>query len=245
MKWIFNRQDDVERGFRAGRARPSSELMNRIEERVHVESRDRGTRKSFRLAVPVMLTAVCAIALASVGGVSYAATQVESAIGTASHALTLKSSKKVSIVAKATSGQDQYRSGYGWGSYGHNHTGSPGIGLPGSFKPPLFAANDGLAAFVVSTFTIDEQAHLWVSVIDDNGTELLITQKKSKIGEGIHGVQAKNINYLVLIPRTIPIRLAIPRNLLIPGHHYRIRIIARAPNHLKKTLYIGFTYPGV
>ncbi len=244
MKWIFNRQDEVERGFRAGRARPSSELMQRIEERV-VETRARRRRRSFRLAVPVMLTAVAAVALASVGGVSYAATQAESVVGVVSHALTLKTTARVSVIAHATSGQDQYRSGYGWGSYGHNHSGAPGIGLPGSFKPPLFAKDDGLAAFVTSTFTIDEQAHLWVSVIDDNGTELLITQKKSRIGEGIHGVQAKNINYLVLIPRTIPIKLAIPRNLLIPGHHYRIRIIARAPNHQKRTLYIGFTYPGV
>jgi len=96
---------------------------------------------------------------------------------------------------------------------------------------------------IVSTsFTIDEQAHLFISVVDTTtGKELLITQTKSKVGNKLTGEQAKNLNFLVLVPRTIPIKLAIPKNLLIAGHTYEIRIIARDPQGNKKTLVIPFT----
>ena len=242
MLGFFKRPDEVERALHARRERPSTELLHRIEARVQVETRARRERRSFRLAAPVLLTVAAAVALSAVGGVSYAATKVQSAASGVTQIFGLESSQHVSVM---TSGRDQYRSGYGWGSSSHSHTGAPGIGQSGSLRPPLFGKRQGPTVYVTSTFTIDEQAHLWVSVIGDDGTEYLITQTKSRIGEGIHGVQAKNINYLVLIPRTVPIKLAIPQNLLLPGHHYRIRIIARAHNFQKKTLYIGFTMPKV
>jgi hypothetical protein len=208
-------------------------------------TRTREVRGASRLALPLVLTAAAAVALASLGGVSYAATKAESAATAVSEALTLTSSRHVSVVSRATSGHDQYRSGYGWGAAGHNHGGTPGIGQPGTLRPPLIAKIKGAAAYVSTRFTIDEQAHLLVSVLNSKGKKLLITQNKSTIGAGIHGVQAKTINYLVLIPRTIRITLAIPKNLLVAGQHYRIRIIARASNLQHKTLVIGFTMPGV
>ncbi len=96
---------------------------------------------------------------------------------------------------------------------------------------------------VSTTFTIDEQAHLWISVTDAKSrkaTKFLIVQKYSTIGKGAKGVPAKSINYLVLVPRSIPLRLAIPKNLLVPGRRYFIRVIARDPEHHFKTLYIPF-----
>jgi hypothetical protein len=86
-----------------------------------------------------------------------------------------------------------------------------------------------------------QQAHLFISVIDTKShRELQITQTKSKVGSKLKGVRAKNLNYLVLVPRTIPIKLAIPSNLLTPGRVYAIRIIARDPQGNKKTLLIPF-----
>ena len=73
------------------------------------------------------------------------------------------------------------------------------------------------------------------------GKPLLITQTKSKIGKRLKGVDGKSLNYLALVPRTIPIKLAIPTNLLKAGGKYAIRIIARDPQGNKKTLLIPFT----
>ena len=47
----------------------------------------------------------------------------------------------------------------------------------------------------------------------------------------------------MLIPRTIPVALRIPANLLVSGDTYRIRIIAVSPYGDKATTYISFTAP--
>jgi hypothetical protein len=142
----------------------------------------------------------------------------------------------------SSSGGDQYKPGYGYGDPNHNHDGPPGLKKKGGeFAPPLTPKIVGPTSYVSTDFTIDEQAHLFVSVVDQStGEELQITQTKSKLGEKLKGVQAKNINYLALVPRTIPIKLAIPTNLLKPGGKYAIRIIARDPQGNKKTLLIPF-----
>src|SRR4051794_8721739 len=100
MRRLFRRQDAVERALR--RAQPNDELVQQIVERVHVETRARRRRRSFRLAAPVLLTAVAAGALCAVGAASYAATQVES---TVNQVFSLDASTHVSV---ATSGADQY-----------------------------------------------------------------------------------------------------------------------------------------
>ena len=113
--------------------------------------------------------------------------------------------------------------------------------MVGEFAPPLTPQITGDTATVSTSFTIDEQAHLFISVLDTaTGKGLLITQNKSTLGGKLKGIQAKTLNYLVLVPRTIPLKLAVPANLLVPGHTYSIRVIAPDPQGNKTNLTIPF-----
>ena len=238
----FFKRGGLEGELRAARPRPSDELVSRIEARVRSERPALAHRNSFRVAVPVALTAVMIGALAAVGGVGYAATSVEHAVKAVSHVFVPAKAQQAVVIEGLTSGHDQYRPGYGYGDRHHNHTGPPGLKKKGgAFAPPLTPKIVGKAALISTNFTIDEQARLFIQVIDTTtGKELLITQTKSKVGSTLHGVQAKSLNYLVLVPRTIPIKLAVPVNLLTPGHAYAMRIIARDPQGNKKNLLIPF-----
>jgi hypothetical protein len=40
------------------------------------------------------------------------------------------------------------------------------------------------------------------------------------------GKQVKTIHYVVLVPRSIPIQLLVPKHLLVKGQTYRIHVIA-------------------
>jgi hypothetical protein len=245
MTGFFKRANRLEGELRARRPRPSDELVSRIEGHIRSDQPAR-VRRSFRVAVPVTLTAVMIGALASVGGVSYAATSVGHAVKAVSHVFSPAKSHVTLTIAGGTAGGDQYQPGFGFGDPEQNHDGAPAINEGGSdnagaFTPPLTPKIVGKASIVTASFTIDEQAHLFISVIDKKtGKQLLITQTKSKIGSKLKGVQSKNINYLVLVPRTIPLKLAIPSNLLIAGHTYAIQIIARDPQKNKKKLLIDF-----
>ena len=247
MTGFFKRGDKLEGELRASRPRPSDELVSRIEGRIHAERPSLARRGSLRVAVPVALTAVMVGALAAVGGVGYAATSIESAAKAVSHVFVPAKQHQAIVVEGLTSGGDQYQDGFQWGDQNQNHEGGPGVhrggkGEKGQFAPPLTAVVKGQSATVSTSFTIDEQAHLWLSVIDKKtGKQLLITQTKSKIGTRLSGVQAKNINYLVLVPRTIPLKLTIPANLLTPGSKYAISIIARDPQGNKTTTLIPFS----
>ena len=243
MTGFFKRSDKLQNELRASRARPSDELVSRIEGRIRSERPSLARRGSFRVAVPVALTAVMIGALAAVGGVSYAATSIESAAKAVSHVFVPAKARQAIVVQGLSAGGDQYKPGFGFGDENHNHTGPPGLKKKGgAFAPPLVPVVKGLTAFVSTSFTIDEQAHIWFSVLDTTtGKELLITQTKSSAGGKLGGVQAKNINYLVLVPRTIPLKLAIPANLLTPGHKYAIRVIARDPDGNKTKTLIPFT----
>jgi hypothetical protein len=240
MTGFFRRGDGLERELRAARPRPSDELVSQLEARVSAGRPAR--RGSLRVAVPVALTAALVGALAAVGGVGYAASSIESAAKAVSHVFVPAKQHQAIVVEGLTSGGDQYQPGFGFGDPNHNHTGPPGLTRQGGeFAPPLTPKTVGNTSIVSTSFTLDEQAHLFVSVIDPKtGKELLITQTKSKIGSNLSGAQAKNINYLVLVPRTIPLKLAIPSNLLTAGTTYAIRIIARDPQGNKKTLLIPF-----
>ena len=241
MTGFFKRGDRLEGGLRAARPRPSDELVSRIEGRVRSE-RPARVRSSFRVAVPVALTAVLIGALAAVGGVGYAATSVGHAVTAVAHVFSPAKTHATLTIAGATAGGDQYKPGFGFGDANHNHDGPPGLKKKGGeFAPPLTPKVEGKAAIISTSFTIDEQAHLFISVIDNaTGKKLLITQTKSKLGSKLKGVQAKTLNYLALVPRTIPIKLAVPLNLLVPGHTYSIKIIARDPQGNKKNLLIPF-----
>jgi hypothetical protein len=183
-----------------------------------------------------------AVALAAVGGVSYAASSVGSAAKAVTHIFAPAVSNRPITLKGLSSGGDQYKPGYGWGDPNHTHTGPPGLSKGGLVGQTLKAKKSGKAAVVTTSFTIDEQAKIFVSVIlAKTKHKLLITQTKSKIGSGLKGRQAKTIRYLVLVPRTIALRLSIPRHLLVPGTTYQIRIIARDPSGQQKTLLIPFT----
>ena len=241
MAGFFTRGDKLERKLLSVRPRPSDELVSRIEGRIRSE-RPARVRNSFRVAVPVAITAVMIGALAAVGGVGYAATSVGHAVSAVTHVFSPAKSHATLTIAGATAGGDQYKPGFGFGDPNHNHDGPPGLKKKGGeFAPPLTPKIVGPTAFISTNFTIDEQAHLFISVIDKKtGKELLITQTKSKLGSKLNGRQAKNVNYLATVPRTIPIKLAVPLNLLTPGGQYAIRIIARDPQGNKKTLLLPF-----
>jgi hypothetical protein len=243
MTGFFKRGDKLEGELRASRPRPSDELVSRIEGRIRSERPALARRGSLRVAVPVALTAVMVGALAAVGGVGYAATSVTHAVSAVAHAFSPNKARGSLTVAGATAGGDQYKPGYGFGDENHNHEGPPGLKKKGGeFAPPLTPKIVGKTAIISTSFTIDEQAHLFISVIDKKtGKELLITQTKSKVGTALDGKQAKSINYLVLVPRTIPLKLAVPARLLLPGHNYAIKVIARDPNGNKTTLQLPFS----
>jgi hypothetical protein len=193
-------------------------------------------------AFAVALTVVLASALAWVGGVSYAANAVTHAAGAAKGVLVTR----VHVVGKGiTAGGDQYRPGYGFGDPNHNHTGPPGLtnGKKGDKAPPAQVAstNDKKAITAAGQVTLDEQAALYFSVLDAAGNQLLLTQRGTKIGGNVAGPQVKTIHYVMLVPRTIPVQIRVPANLLTKGETYRIRIIAVDAQGNKTINFISFT----
>jgi hypothetical protein len=238
MTGFFRRSDSLERELRAARPTPAAELVSRIEGRIGAE---RPRRAAFRYAVPAALTAATVAALAAVGGVSYAANSVAHAAEAVAHAFTPAQLHGHLTVAGATAGGDQYKPGYGFGDPNHNHTGPPGLQRKGGFfAPPLAPKIKGTTATIGTSFTIDEQAHLFISVLAKGGKKLVINQKKSNVGSGLRGANTKTIQYLVLVPRSIPLKLAVPARFLIPGRNYTIQVIARDPQGNKTTLKIPF-----
>jgi hypothetical protein len=235
----------LERELRSHSPRPPDQLVQKIEERIRSERVL--SRRSFRTALPVAFTAIVVGGLAAVGGVSYAASSVVHAARTVSHVFTPASAHRVAVVESLSSGGDQYVAGYQWGSPDHT-TGDPpqvsvGGGAPGANLPPLTPSVTGDTATLTTSFKLDEQAHLFISIVDKTqNKELLITQTKSKAsGKPLTGKQAKTVNYLVLVPRTIPLKIAVPNNLLNSTDSYVIRIIAVAPDGKKTIVEIPFT----
>ena len=243
MRGIFKRGSgrDLERELRAARPEPRAEFLASVAARVH-EATPAPRTSVFRVAFAGALTLVMLVALAAVGGVSYAA-----------NALTSATSKLERIfeptgpieATKITAGQDQYRPGYGWGDPNHNHTGPPGLRRTGGpLAPPLRARvhpQDNRFMRVPAQINVSEQAQLTISIIGPRGQKLLISQRRSAIGQGVTGPSTKNVMYTVLIPRNgFPINVAIPRNLLRPGFQYYIRVTAKDPHGEVSVLRIPF-----
>jgi hypothetical protein len=233
---VFNRDlRKVERQLRDARPTPSAELMRALAPR-------RVKRPQFAFAGA--LTAALAISLAAVGGVSYAATAVNSVVKAAQKIVAPKSNHLVFTINGPNAGGDQYRPGYGFGDRNHNHTGPPGLakGKPGEKAPPAQVKRVNSNAAVVSTsITVDEQAALYFSVLDSQGNTLLLTQKGSAIGSGLQGPQTKSIHYVMLVPRTLSFQIRIPANLLVAGQTYSIRVIAVDAQGNKSQTTIPFT----
>jgi hypothetical protein len=216
---VFNRDlRKVERRLRDERPAPSAELMRSLAPR-------RVRRPQFAFAGA--LTVALAISLAAVGGVSYAATAVNSVVKAAQKIVAPKSNHLVFSIKAPNAGGDQYRPGFGFGDPNHNHTGPPGLsGKDGEKAPPAQTARVGKTVKVATTIRVDEQAALYISVLDANGNRLIVNQKGSKIGGAVSGKQVKTIHYVVLVPRSIPIQLLVPKNLLVKGQTYKIHVIA-------------------
>ena len=203
--------------------------------------------KAVRGAAAALVTLPLLIALATTGGLSYAASTVNHVARSVSGATTAKHQV---VLLHLTAGSDQYEPGYGFGDPGHNHAGPPGLIREGVSSgqsralPPVQdrSSRDGLGVLVTTAFNIDEQAHLYISVDDRSGTPLLLTQDSrrggSLVGKRLTGPQTKFIQYAVLIPRTIPLTLRIPANLVAPGRTYTIRISATDPSGEKSFLLI-------
>jgi hypothetical protein len=250
MKGFF-KGEGLERELRTSRPRPTDELVQKIEGRIRSERL--ASRRSFRVALPAAFTAIVIGGLAAVGGVSYAASSVVHAAKTVSHVFAPASTQRVVVLEGLSSGGDQYTPGYAWGDPAHNTDTAPAVTVGtsgsgtnaggGAFAPPLTPKVVGQTATVKTSITLASQAHLFISVINTTkNKQLLITQKKSDAsGKGLSGQQAKTVNYLVLVPRTIPLKLAVPSDYLHTGDSYVIQIIARAPNGKKTTVKIPFT----
>jgi hypothetical protein len=94
---------DLEAELRAGRPEPAPELISRLEARVRHDGRSRvGT---LRVAFVGALTAVMLLALASVGGVSYASSAARDAAVSVQRVV---APKDVITVLKRSPAQDQY-----------------------------------------------------------------------------------------------------------------------------------------
>ena len=203
--------------------------------------------RPLRIGLAGGLTAALVGALAATGGLSYAASSVSGVAKVVRHAA---GPKRAIVIRGLSAGGDQYRPGFGFGDPDHNHAGPPGLARqdvePGALAPPLqaTATRDGFGSTVSTSVSFDEQAHLYISVVDATGTPLLLTQRSkrggSKVGAGVRGPQTKFIQYAVLVPRTIPITLRIPVNLLAKGKTYRLRIVAFDPQGNRSEIRIPF-----
>ena len=231
--------------LRAKAPEPSGALTARLSSLV-VETRQERSRSRGRALAAVCGTAGILAALGATGGTGYAA----STVGRAVEAVRAAGTPSEELVVRGlSSGSDQYRPGYGWGDPNHNHTGPPGLGRRDGGPPVLPArpSREGLAAYVSTRVSFSEQAHLYIGVVDARGRPLLLTQHSrrggSVVGDGVRGPQTKFIRYSLRVPRTVPISLRVPSNLLRPGATYRIRIVAFDPEGNRSQLFIPFRQP--
>ena len=184
-------------------------------------------KKRGQLAFAGSLTAALVVALAAVGGVSYAASSIGHAARAAAKIVSPATTHGVVVVKGLSAGGDQYRPGYGFGDPNHNHSGPPGLsGKNGEKTPPAQAQTVGSKVKVVTRIRVDEQAALYISVLDAGGNRLILNQNGSKVGGAVSGKQVKTIHYVLLVPRSLPIQLLVPKNLLVKGQTYRIHVIA-------------------
>jgi hypothetical protein len=180
-------------------------------------------RNVFAASLSVLLL----LGLSVVGGASYAANAIAHAAGAAAHIVSPSTRHGVVAVRGLSAGGDQYRPGYGFGDPNHNHEGPPGLsGSGGEKTPPAQTRSEGKSKLVVTRIRVDEQAALYISVLDAAGNRLVLNQNGSKVGTAVSGKQVKTIHYVVLVPRSIAIQLLVPKNLLVKGKTYTIHVIA-------------------
>jgi hypothetical protein len=232
----------------SGRPQPEFEFLCEVEAMLREPAPAvRRARQGPRVALAGVLTVALATGLAATGGLSYAASSIRSAAAVVHRA---SKPNQAIVVRGLSAGGDQYQAGFGFGDPDHNHEGAPGItvadveGASAGSPAPAAPTRDSLAKLVGTSITFDEQVHLYISVIDSKSRPLLLTQSSkrggSKVGNGLDGPQTKFIQYAVLVPRTIPIQLRVPSNLLKPNTAYKIRIVAIDPQGNRSQVLVPF-----
>ena len=227
----------LERRLREERPAPSRALLAAFD-------RAPARRPGRQVGYAAGLTAALLVALASVGGASYAANAVTHAVKVAAKAVTPATSSQPITIKGISAGGDQYQPGFGFGDPNHEHSGPPGLEKKGGEKaPPAQAKTTADGKKVVSTsITVDEQAALYFSVLDADGNRLVLNQQGTKIGNGkVTGKQVKSLHYVVLVPRTLPVSLQIPKGVLTAGQTYRLHVIAVDAEGNKSDTDIPFT----
>jgi hypothetical protein len=243
----FRSAQDLESALRRSAPEPEFEFAMALERFLAAPApkpRAQLPRPQARLALAATLTLALAAGLGATGSLSYAASSIAGAVRQ------VTASRAPIVVRGLSAGGDQYRPGFGFGDPNHNHSGPPGLKRMdksgGSLAPPLQAtpAPDGFGSVISTQINFDEQAHLYLSVVDGTGTPLLLTQRSrhggSSVGGTLAGPQTKVIQYVVLVPRTIPISLRVPSSQLERGHTYRLRVVAVDPQGNRSVLYLPF-----
>jgi hypothetical protein len=232
----FSTGDDLEGRLRSQRPRPRAAFVEALSVRVR-ESRSARRRRPARVGVAAALAFGMLVSLGAVGGLGYAANAAKNA---ASAVFSAKKPTSSTDWAQAPPSGDQYRPGYGWGDKNHNHTGPPGLARKGSLAPTLHARTTPTGSTVTTQVNVDEQADLTVSALRPNGKPILLKKNTSRIGQSLRESNVRSIRYRVLIPRTIPVKLNIPKGQLQRGVVYRLKIVARDPDGNARTIYIRF-----
>jgi hypothetical protein len=185
-----------------------------------------------REAVAAAATVALLVALAAVGGVGYAASSVAGAVGAAKRVVSPHqeaASISLKAVGTAKPADDQYQPGNGYGDSNHDHDGPPGSKKGGGTSVARLAS----VKTVMTTFTVDEQASLQISLIGKRGVAIPLV-RAGRIGG------ATAVAYRVLVPRAIQLRLRVPASLLRTGQVYRIRVVAVDRDGNASKLFIPF-----
>jgi GH25 family lysozyme M1 (1,4-beta-N-acetylmuramidase) len=132
-----------------------------------------------------------------------------------------------------------------------NQWGDPRLSTPGSAlvyvrnRPALHGAvqKDGTLR-IITTVSLQSQAHLHATLLGPGGKQPLIIQKGSRLGAWLHGVPLKTVQALVLKPGTVPIRLSVHVKALTPKTTYKLEISATDPvgGHSMVVLHVRFGY---
>lgn len=126
-------------------------------------------------------------------------------------------------------------------------TGALGLFRPGDWGDPRFTSERGPRLLraddrsvplstrparpgvtVTTRFSVDEQAHLYVSVLDPHSRALLLLHTGSILGTRLSGGSTRTLQALALSPGARPLRLHLARR-PASGGTYRIRVVASDP----------------
>ena len=127
---------DIEAELRSARPEPSREFVRNLSGRVEAEV---GSSGRLRVAVAIGITALSAVAAASLGGVGYAASAARDAV----QAVSRVTAQSPTQTVEDSPGNSQYvKPGKGCGDTNHDHQPKPGTGSSDPTKPCPVQAGD-------------------------------------------------------------------------------------------------------